>query len=282
MNVMRKLEAVKIVEVIIMGITIHYTFISKNPLKINKAINLARKYAEKMGYQPEDFEEEGEVEFSWFGLPTHVRDFNETIKWLKEKYGKPPIEVKNRITINEINKPIGVIYFCKDYYGDEYVDFYYYATLWFYYKELIEKHGWKINGYPAIKRGFIINTGTTESFLIAFYKFHDYYICDEFCKTQPFEEKEYLPNLRHHINFVNILEIVKPFMDHSYISDEGEYYDTHDPKKLAENFGANARMIWQMVSALANVSNESFGFTIGGKINIDGKEAKKKFKKPEP
>ena len=267
-----------------MGITIHYTFISKNPLKVSKAINLARKYAEKMGYQPENFEEEGEVELSWFGLPTHIRDFNETIKWLTKKYGKPPIKTKGRISINEINEPIGVIYFCKNYYGDEYVDFYYYATLWFYYKELIKKHGWNINGYPTIKRGFIINTKTTESFIIAFYKFHNYYICDEFCKTQPFEDEEFLPNLKHHINFVNILEIIKEYMDHSYISDEGEYYNTHDPKKLAENFGANARMIWQMVSALANVSNESFGFTIGGKINIGSKEAKKKFKryKPEP
>jgi hypothetical protein len=261
-----------------MGITIHYTFISKNPLKINKAIELARKYAEKMGYQPENFEEEGEVEFSWFGLPTHVRDFNETIKWLKEKYGKEPIKTKGRISINEINEPVGVIYFCKDHYGDEYIDFYYYATIWFYYKELIKKHGWNINGYPAIKRGFIINTKTTESFIIAFYKFHNYYICDEFTKTQPFTYEEYLPNIKHHIVFCNILEIIKPFMDHSYISDDGEYYQTHNPKKLAENFGANAQIIWSFAGALADISNLSF--TIGGKI--DGKEFKKKFKKYQP
>jgi hypothetical protein len=265
-----------------MGITIHWTFISKSPLKVSKAIELAKKYAEKQGYKVENFEEEGELEFSWIGLPTHVRDFNETIKWLTEKYGKPPIEVKNRISINEINEPIGVIYFCKNYYGDEYVDFYYYATIWFYYKELIKKHGWNINGYPTIKRGFIINTKTTESFIIAFYKFHNYYICDEFTKTQPFTYEEYLPNIKHHIVFCNILEIIKEYMDHSYISDEGEYYQTHDPKKLAENFGANARMIWQMVSELTEISNESFGFTIGGKINIGSKEAKKKFKKYQP
>jgi HEPN domain-containing protein len=267
-----------------MGITIHYTFISKNPLKINKAIELARKYAEKMGYQPENFEEEGEVEFSWIGLREHDRNYERTKRWLTEKYGKPPLEVENRVSINFINEPIGVIYFCKNYYENDYVDFYYYATIWFYYKELIKKHGWNINGYPAIKRGFIINTGTTESFIIGFWRFHNYYVCDEFTKTQPFTYEEYLPNIKHHIVFCNILEIIKPFMDHSYISDEGDYYDTHDPKKLAENFGANARMIWQMVSELTEISNESFGFTIGGKINIDGKEAKKKFKKykPEP
>jgi hypothetical protein len=264
-----------------MGITIHYTFISKSPLKVSKAINLARKYAEKMGYQPENFEEEGELEFSWFGLPTHVRDFNETIKWLKEKYGKPPIKTKGRISINEINEPRGVIYFRKNY-GNDYIDFYYYGVLWFYYKELIKKHGWNINGYPTIKRGFIINTKTTESFIIAFYKFHNYYICDEFTKTQPFTYEEYLPNLKHHIDFINILEIIKEYMDHSYISDEGEYYQTHNPKKLAENFGANAQIIWSFAGALADISNESFGFTIGGKINIDGKEAKKKFKKYQP
>jgi len=266
--------------VIIMGITIHYTFISKNVNKVNKAINLARKYAEKQGYKPENFREEGELEFSWFGLPTHVRDFNETIKWLTEKYGKPPIKVKNRIGINFINEPKGVIYFCKSYYGNDYVDFYYYGILWFYYKELIDRNKWKIDGYPTIKQGFIINTETTESFLIAFYKFHDYYVCDEFCKTQPFEEKEYLPNIKHHIVFCNILEIISQYMDHSYVLDEGKYYQTHDPKKLAENFGANARMIWQMVSALLEISNESF--MIGGKIDIDSKEAKKKFKKYKP
>jgi len=38
-------------------------------------------------------------------------------------------------------------------------------------------------------------------------------------------------------------------------------------------------MIWQMVSELTEISNESFGFTIGGKINIGSKEFKKEIQK---
>ncbi|MEM2179090.1 MAG: hypothetical protein QW272_09760 [Candidatus Methanomethylicaceae archaeon] len=239
-------------------------------MKINKALNLAKKYAEKHGYSPENFEEEGVIQYSWIGLRYHDREPENCIKWLKEKYGADPMIFKGvKIDKNELifrtTTPIGAVIL-------EY-DFYYYGYLDFYYKELIEKHKWNINGYNSIKKGIIINTKTTETFLLAFYKFHDYFICDEFCKTQPFSDDEYLTNIKHHINFCNMLEIVEQYMDHSYINDEGDYYETHDVKKLSENFGANARLIWSMVSALADISNESFGFTIGGKINV------KKFKK---
>jgi hypothetical protein len=255
-----------------MGITIHYTLISKKYENVIKSINLAKQIAKKLGYKPEYFEDEGEVEFSWNAYPIgQIKGFNpqNTIEWLTEKYGIEPLKTNKRIRIFEIDIPRGVIFYGKDYdWEGNYVDHFYYSTIWFYYKEWIERGNWKVNGYPSVERGIIINTETTETFSLSFFEFKGYYICDHFCKTQPFSEDEYLPNLKHHINFVNILELIEPLMDHSYISDEGEYYETHNPIKLSQNFGLNAEMIWALAGTLAKVSD----INVGNKFSLKRKK----------
>ncbi|MEM3406862.1 MAG: hypothetical protein QXY18_00210 [Nitrososphaerota archaeon] len=260
-----------------MGITIHYTFITKNPMKVNEAINLAKKYLEKYGYKVEDFEVEGILQYAWFGFTLEDdKDLEETFNWLKKKYGKEPMifkgiknlrELQDNLIFN-VSQPIGAMIL-----GD---DFYYYGILWFYEDWLLKRNKWdNMKGYRTKRQGIIINTGTTETFALTFYKFHDYYICDEFCKTQPFEENEYLPNIKHHINFVNTIEIIEKYMDDVYVEDEGDYYETHDVQKLSEAFGANAEIIWRVAGALAN---NDYNLTIGGKI--DGKKFKKYKKEP--
>ena len=114
----------------IMGITIHYTLISKKYENVIKAIELAKKYAKRQGYEPEDFEDEGEVEFSWNACPIgQIKSFNpqKTIEWLTEKYGVEPLKTNRRIRIFEIDVPRGAIFYGKDYdWEGNYVDHFYY------------------------------------------------------------------------------------------------------------------------------------------------------------
>jgi hypothetical protein len=268
-----------------MGITIHYLLISKSKKQVEKALNIAKFLAKKLGYEYIEYEEEGYVDFSWFGSPVSAynsyknpkmewRKVNRrSLKYLKELYGVEPLKVDNKISTNELDKPRGVYYYTKDFaYSFDlnakniklvYVDHFVYARLDFNRKDYYETPP---NAYPSIQKGIKINTETTETFDIGFFEFKKYYICDNFCKTQPFTNEEVIPNIKHHINFCSILETIEPLMDYVRIYDEGEYYKTHDINKLIMNFGLLKDTIWNLALNLTEKLNITG--TIGGKYTI--------------
>jgi hypothetical protein len=238
-----------------MGITIVYTFIVDSKEKLDKVMEVAKYLANKFGYHYDNWEDEGVVFLDWTTLPKSVceseEEFNECIeagkRWLKEKYGNF-IQVNEKITIHELNKPQGVICFTKEYDDNgNFVEHFHYSYIRFISKRYIDNYDLKPEEcYPTVKKGIIINTGTTDSFIIAFFEFKGYYICYESCKTQPFVEEEVMPNIKHHINFITILEAIKEIADHTYILDEGEYYETHNSEKLLQNFKEIKEMIWNI------------------------------------
>jgi hypothetical protein len=268
-----------------MGITIHYLLISKSKKQVEKALNIAKFLAKKLGYEYIEYKEEGFVDITWssIALSGYIsyqdprkewkRNIRNSLVWLKKIYGVEPMKVNKRISIHELDRPKGVYYYTKDYaetitkdfkFTTVYTDIFVYGYIWFIREERVKN---KNEAYPSIKTGIEINTETTETFNIGFFKFKKYYICDESCKTQPFSDNELMPNIKHHINFVNILEAIEPLMYYSSIRDEGGYYKTHDINKLIEKFGYIKNMIWNFAFQLSEISN--LPITIGGKYIIN-------------
>jgi hypothetical protein len=268
-----------------MGITINYNFISKSKKQVNKALNIAKFLAKKLGYEYIEYEKEGFVDITWSSIPLSAfisyqdpkkeweRNIRNSLEWLKKIYGIEPMKVSKKISIHELDRPKGVYYYTKEYaetitkdfkFTTVYTDMFVYGYIWFIKEERVKN---KNEAYPSKKIGIKINTETTETFDIGFFKFKKYYICDESCKTQPFSDNELMPNIKHHINFVSILETIEPLMYYSSIRDEGEYYKTHDINKLTEKFGYIKNMIWNFAFQLTEISN--LPITIGGKFTIN-------------
>jgi hypothetical protein len=237
-----------------LGITIHYTFITWDPLTVANTIRITIEEAEKAGYGYERIAEDTWAFYAKTIIPIQdVKDFKSTLEYLAERYGG--FRAVDR-PIDEFPENPPFPYVVLDYPRD---GSYMYAIPWVSWPQ-----GYKY-GVPTRIEGVIVDPPmvgdkpTAEGFAILFYKIGRYYICNGFCKTQPFTYEEVQPNIRYHIWICDVLRSIADsnmFWYHMYINDEANYFETMDISKIQENFAASSRLIWAFGSMLQDVADK--------------------------
>ena len=104
--------------------------------------------------------------------------------------------------------------------------------------------------------------------------------CDPATVSQPFTMDEVKPNIRYHKWICGTLQKIvhsSLLWWHTYVSDEGDYYETFDESKLREAFAATGRMIYMFAAALDEALEKAdarFSISVGGKVDV--RELRKK------
>jgi hypothetical protein len=258
-----------------MGVTIHYTLITRDPATVLQALMTVAEEAKRGGYEYEEISTEGRVLYMRNIMPLRdTRDFKEVLDYLEEKYGG----------FRALDEPLDEFpedppfAFVVLGYPDQ--DSFMYAIPWL----LLPTYGGyardRIEGVPTSVEGVIVyppidDEYTAESLDILFYKVGRWYICNGFCKTQPFKANELEPNVAYHKWVCGILRKVieiSMFWYHTYVHDEAGYYETLDESKLREAFAATGRMIYMLAAALDEALEKAdarFSVSVGGdKIDI--------------
>lgn len=212
-----------------MGISIHYTLITSDPLTVVHSVNMVKHFA-KPKYRTVPVADSGTLLMEKIIIPDSLCAGLED--YLKKRYGGFRSEL-----INVPEEPP--------------------------FAYLIRTHDGYTYGYPSFKlkrlkgrqvklEGVAVRIPSAEDFRLAFYKVGRYYICDDSTKTQPFQYDEVEANIRFHIWICKTLKSLETTGKwwHYYISDEGGYYESGDEKKLMENFELSASIIWSLASGL--------------------------------
>jgi hypothetical protein len=259
-----------------MGVTIHYTLITRDPATVLQALMTVAEEAKRGGYEYEEISTEGRVLYMRNIMPLRdTRDFKEVLDYLEEKYGG----------FRALDEPLDEFpedppfAFVVLGYPDQ--DSFMYAIPWLSLPTYGSYARDRIEGVPTSVEGVIVyppqvgDKYTAESFDLLFYKVGRWYICNGFCKTQPFTMDEVEPNIRYHKWICGALQRIvdsSPLWWHTYVSDEGDYYETLDESKLREAFAATGRMIYMFAAALDEALEKAdarFSVSVGGgKINI--------------
>jgi hypothetical protein len=261
-----------------LGITIHYTFITWDPLTVANTVRIVAEEAEKAGYVYKKIAEDTWAFYARTIIPIHgVEGFKGTLEYLAEKYGG--FRASDR-PIDEFPENPPFPYVVLGYPRD---GSYMYATPLVSWPRRDYEYG-----VPTRIEGVIVDPPmvgdkpTAEGFAILFYKIGRYYICDDACKTQPFTYEEVEPNMRYHMWICNVLRRVADssiLWYHVYINDEAGYYETMDESKIQESFATSSRLIWAFGSMLQDVADRvdsSLSVEVAGAHNV--KEMKRKLK----
>jgi hypothetical protein len=235
-----------------LGITIHYTFITWDPLTVANTVRMVAEEAEKAGYGYEKIAEDTWAFYAKTMVPIHdVKDFKGTLEYLAEKYGG--FRASDR-PIDEFPENPPFPYVVLGYPRD---GSYMYAIPWVSWPRIDYEYvvPTRIEGV-MVDPPMVGGKPTAESFEVLFYKIGRYYICNGFCKTQPFTYEEVEPNMRYHMWICSVLRRIADssiLWYHVYINDEAGYYETMDESMLRECFAASSRFIWAFGSAIQDV-----------------------------
>ena len=257
-----------------MGVTIHWTFITRDPATVIRACRAVAEEAKKAGYRCEEFSSEGRAIYLRSIIPLHdLKDFKEALDWLRERYGG----------FRAIDGPLDEVpedppfTFIVLGYPDE--GSFMYAVPWL----SLPGYGCynRAEGVPTEVHGVIVHSPqvgdkyTAESFDLLFYKVGRWYLCSGFCKTQPFTAGEVEPNIRYHKWICRVLRGMVDtsiFWYHCYVHDEGEYYDTLDEARLRDIFTESGKLIYIFARQLDEaLEREDPGYTVsvgGDKVDI--------------
>jgi hypothetical protein len=236
-----------------LGITIHYTFITWDPLTVANTIRITIEEAEKAGYGYERIAEDTWAFYAKTIIPIHdIRDFKSTLEYLTERYGG--FRASDR-PIDEFPENPPFPYVVLVGYPED--DSYMYATPWVSWPRRDYEYGvpTRIEGV-AVHPPMVNGKPTAESFAILFYKIGRYYICNGFCKTQPFVMEEVEPNIRYHMWICSVLKRIADssiLWYHVYVHDEAGYYEAMDESMLRECFAGSSRFIWAFGSAIQDI-----------------------------
>jgi len=232
-----------------MGITIHYTIMTKSEQKVNKIIQLAKERANELGKytQYTIYEEEGKgfiepfkVGIFFESLPLmgdvdydtidHEPTIYEIVSTMYYRGAKILFKVPKTVT----NVEKWIQYNIK-HNPEDYIFYYDLPST-----ELVAaKKQPPLYDYKRI----VITPKTTESIDFTFVKIKDIWVCQSFTKTQPFHEDEYVPNTYVHMWLASLLHEIEKMGVKITVSDEGEYYETNDINILLKNFSANEALI---------------------------------------
>lgn len=233
-----------------MGITIHYTLITRDYNTVVLSILTAKRLAEASRYTIREISENAYVSYSPFTIPLRWRSPEDTKEYLKEVWNG----YREEVLIDVPDEPpwpwIKVDYPEPGYYT--------YATPWI----LTE------SGKPTEYEGVEVSIPTAEPFTMAFYRIGEYYVCDSFTKTQAFTVDEVSPNTEFHKWICHLLKILERGGDwwSFYVGDEAEYYYTLDERKIYESFEANSKIIYSIASML-----DRYAERIGGSVEVGGR-----------
>ena len=238
-----------------MGITIHYTLISNEYEAVLSAILAAEKMARESGYEVEEVAEEARVCYLKLSMQLRWRSPEDSKRYLEERYGGCREEVLDEVPDEPPWCWIAVNYPMPGYYT--------YAVPWISREE----------GRPTRYEGIVVSIPTAEPFTLAFYKLGEYYVCDGSTKTQPFTVDEVKPNLEYHKWICRLLRMLRERGGwwSFYVSDEGEYYETLDERRLMESFEVSSRIIYGIASALEEAAEElevEVEGEVGGKVDV--------------
>lgn len=264
-----------------MGVTIHYTFITHDPATVINACKVLIEEAARAGYRYEMIRDQHYVFYVKNVLPLRDRrDLKGVLEWLEDAFGgfraadarfDMPVDVPPK------EPPFAMVLLS---YPDE-GSFTYMTPL------LIQHEGGEGAGdIQAEVQGVIVHPPqvgdkyTAESFDLLFYKIGRWYICNGSCKTQPFIMDEVEPNIRYHKWICGALQRIvdsSPLWWHTYVSDEGDYYETFDESKLREAFTATNVLLYMLAAALDEAlekTDAEFSVSVGGKVDV--RELRKK------
>jgi hypothetical protein len=261
-----------------LGITIHYTFITWDPLTVANTVRMIAEEAGKAGYGYERVAEDTWAFYAKTIVPIHdVKDFKGTLEYLAERYGG--FRAVDR-PIDEFPENPPFPYVVLDYPED---DSYMYATPWVSWPRRDYEYGvpTKIEGV-IVDPPMVGGKPTAESFAILFYKIGRYYICNGFCKTQPFVMEEVQPNIEYHVWICSVLRRIADssiLWYHVYVHDEAGYYETMNVSTIQESFAASSRFIWAFGSAIQDIVDKidsNLSVEVAGTHSV--KEMKRKLK----
>jgi len=264
-----------------MGVTIHYTLITRDPATVIRACRTVAEEAKRGGYEYEEISTEGRVLYMRNIMPLRdTRDFKEVLDYLEEKYGG----------FRALDEPLDEFpedppfAFVVLGYPDQ--DSFMYAIPWLSLPTYGSYVRDRIEGVPTSVEGVIVyppkidDEYTAESLDILFYKVGRWYICNGFCKTQPFKANELEPNVAYHKWICGVLRKVidaSPLWWHTYVSDEGDYYETLDESRLREAFTATNILLYMLAAALDEAlekADANYTVSVGGKVDV--RELRKK------
>jgi len=238
-----------------MGITIHYSGLTKNLNTINILADILTNRAREEGYQAEVVNSKGYIALSIICFGDHLH-YEELREWFSEKYLRA-LEIPME-KWPEIVKPVGFIDKKRNCYG---------AWDWIWSNP--ERYRYK---YPSRIKGVVVSNPTSESFNFLWYRVGNYWLMSEFTKTQPFSLKEVKPNIKFHKFICDFLRIVKESSGllKFYVFDEGGYWDSQDLSTLVSNFDANYELIAKIAGMLTEMGKD-YGFSVktGKKLGGD-------------
>jgi len=255
-----------------MGVTIHYTLITCDPATVCNACRIAVEEATRAGYRCEEVSTEGRVLYMRNIMPLRdTRDFKEVLDYLEEKYGG----------FRALDEPLDEFpedppfAFVVLGYPDQ--DSFMYAIPWL---SLPTYGSYVREGVPTSVEGVIVyppkidDEYTAESLNILFYKVGRWYICNGFCKTQPFKANELEPNVAYHKWVCGVLRKVidiSMFWYHTYVHDEAGYYQSFDESKLREAFTSMSIAVYMFATALDKMlekADANYTVSVGGKVDV--------------
>jgi hypothetical protein len=260
-----------------MGVTIHYTFITRDPATVIRACRTVAEEAGRAGYRCEEVSSEGRALYMRSIIPLHdiggFKEVKEVLDYLRERFGGFRALDEPLDGLPE-DPPFAFIVLS---YPDE--DSFMYATPWL---SLPTYRSYdRAEGAPTSVEGIMVyppqvdDRYTAESLDILFYKIGRWYICSGFCKTQPFTADELEPNIAYHKWICDVLRKiidVSVLWYHAYVHDEGNYYETLNELKLREAFTSSSVAIYMLANALDKALEEedaNYTVSVGGdKVDV--------------
>ena len=264
-----------------MGVTIHYTLITCDPATVCNACRITVEEAVRAGYGYEVVRDQRYVFYVKSMLPLRDRrDLKGVLEWLEGAFGGfRAADARFDMPVDDAPRepPFAVVLLS---YPDE-GSFTYMTPL------LIQhKSEERLGDIQAEVQGVIVHPPqagdkyTAESFDLLFYKIGRWYICRGSVKTQPFTMDEVEPNIQYHKWICGVLRKVidaSPLWWHTYVSDEGDYYETLDESRLREAFTATNILLYMLAAALDEALEKAdarFSVSVGGKVDV--RELRKK------
>jgi hypothetical protein len=259
-----------------MGVTIRYTLITCDPATVCNACRITVEEAARAGYGYEMVQDQRYVFYVKSMLPLRDRkDLKGVLEWLEDAFGGfRAADARFDMPVDDAPRgpPFAVVLLS---YPDE-GSFTYMTPL------LIQhKSEERLGDIQAEVQGVIVHPPqagdryTAESFDLLFYKIGRWYICRGSVKTQPFTMDEVEPNIRYHKWICGVLRKVvdsSPLWWHTYVSDEGDYYEALDESKLREAFTATNILLYMLAAALDEAlekADANYTISVGGdKIDI--------------
>lgn len=221
-----------------MGVTVHYRLIADDLKVVVAALRVVRREAEKAGYRYAELRDEG---VAFMEVMPLLGDRRSTAEWLRRAWGG---YAKERFEDVPEKPPFAWLE------GD------WYATPSFTWRWAADRTGFE--GKRVKGEGIIVYCETAESFNLFFWKLGKYHVCSSFTKTQPLTVDEVEANIQYHKWVCGILRRIKklPWWNF-YVHDEAGYYESLDEEKLAENFEAGSKIIWEIASAIQDAADRA-------------------------